>query len=67
MSYIYNFDKLHNYKVNEVGDKNASLGEMFQQLQSKGIRIPDGFASSSKAYWDYLQENDVKEKIKDAF
>ncbi len=33
-----------------VGGKNASLGEMFQQLTPLGVRIPDGFAVTAEAY-----------------
>lgn len=49
-TFIYPFDELDNSRVEEVGGKNASLGEMFQQLNSEGIRVPDGFATSSAAY-----------------
>ncbi len=44
MKLIYKFSELDNSKVKEVGGKNASLGEMFSELDSKGITIPDGFA-----------------------
>ena len=37
-----------------VGGKNASLGEMFQQLQPLGVRIPDGFAITASAYREAL-------------
>ena len=33
-----------------VGGKNASLGEMFQELTPAGISIPNGFAITSEAY-----------------
>jgi len=46
-----------------VGGKNASLGEMFRSLGSKGIAIPDGFATTSQSYWDFLTHNELKEKI----
>lgn len=65
MKLIYNFNELDNSKVSEVGGKNASLGEMFQQLSSAGIRIPDGFATSAKAYWEFIDEKNAKNKIKD--
>ncbi|MDP1538560.1 MAG: PEP/pyruvate-binding domain-containing protein, partial [bacterium] len=44
-----------------VGGKNASLGEMYNQLFKKGINIPDGFALTTKAYWYFLKENKGKE------
>src|SRR3989339_400846 len=48
-----------------VGGKNASLGEMIQQLTPKGINIPDGFATTAKAYFDFLEKAGIKEKIKE--
>ncbi|MEJ2263948.1 MAG: PEP/pyruvate-binding domain-containing protein [Anaerolineales bacterium] len=30
-----------------VGGKNASLGEMVRELKDKGIRVPDGFATTA--------------------
>ncbi len=38
-----------------VGGKNASLGEMYQELTSKGIRIPNGFAVTADAYRHFLR------------
>src|SRR6267154_1131766 len=45
-----------------VGGKNASLGEMLRSLTSKGIKVPDGFATTSQAYWDFLKMNHLDEK-----
>ncbi|MCF6207691.1 MAG: phosphoenolpyruvate synthase, partial [Sulfurovum sp.] len=36
--------------VAEVGGKNASLGEMYQNLAPLGVRVPNGFAVTSSAY-----------------
>ncbi len=66
MKLIYKFSELDNSKVKEVGGKNASLGEMYRELESKGIDIPDGFATSSEAYWKFLEGNDIHEPLKDA-
>ncbi|WP_404785001.1 phosphoenolpyruvate synthase [Altericista sp. CCNU0014] len=38
-----------------VGGKNASLGEMLQQLTSKGILVPDGFATTAHAFRTFIQ------------
>ncbi|MCA1758522.1 MAG: phosphoenolpyruvate synthase, partial [Bacteroidales bacterium] len=65
MELIYKFEELDNSKVKEVGGKNASLGEMFQQLSSKGNNIPDGFATSAEAYWNFIRENEIEEKLKE--
>jgi len=48
-----------------VGGKNASLGEMLNALSPKGVNIPDGFATTSKAYWYFLDYNNLREKIKE--
>ena len=37
-----------------VGGKAASLGEMYQQLVPKGVRIPNGFATTVSTYHDFL-------------
>src|SRR6056297_1864417 len=65
MKLIYKFEELDNSNVKEVGGKNASLGEMFQQLSSKGINIPDGFATSADAYRKFIRENEIEEKLKE--
>jgi pyruvate,water dikinase len=65
MKLTYKFEELDNSNVKEVGGKNASLGEMFQQLSSKGINIPDGFATSAETYWKYIRENEIEEKLKE--
>ncbi len=49
-----------------VGGKNASLGEMYQTLTKKGIKIPYGFATTSHAYWQVLKINKVEKKLKSA-
>ena len=47
-----------------VGGKNASLGEMYSKLSKKGIKIPNGFALTSEAYWAFLKYNKVEKRIK---
>lgn len=63
MKLIYKFEKLDNSKVAEVGGKNASLGEMFRNLGSKEVRVPDGFATSADCYRDFIEKNELKDKI----
>lgn len=52
---------IHN--IAEVGGKNASLGEMFTQLSGKGVRVPDGFATTATAFWQFLDTNDLREPL----
>ncbi len=65
MELIYKFEDFDNSKVKEAGGKNASLGEMFAELSSKGINIPDGFTSSAEAYWKFIKENDLEGPLKE--
>ena len=46
-----------------VGGKNASLGEMLTRLSSRGIRVPDGFATTAYAFWTFLDFNRLWEHL----
>ncbi|SHJ34748.1 phosphoenolpyruvate synthase [Pseudozobellia thermophila] len=46
-----------------VGGKNASLGEMYNKLTSKGVRVPNGFATTATAFWLFLRENGIREAL----
>ncbi|WP_304439743.1 PEP/pyruvate-binding domain-containing protein, partial [Oleiphilus sp. HI0043] len=61
--YIIWFDELGMNDVDRVGGKNASLGEMISHLSSVGVRVPGGFATTAQAYWDFLSENGLSERI----
>lgn len=63
MEYTKFFEEIHMNSLPEVGGKNASLGEMYNELKSDGIAIPRGFATTAKAYFDFLEQNGLKEKI----
>jgi pyruvate, water dikinase len=58
-SYILWFKELSLDDLALVGGKNASLGEMFQQLTPMGVRVPDGFAVTAQAYRDALDAADA--------
>lgn len=47
-----------------VGGKNASLGEMYQYLTKKGVKIPNGFSVTASAYNYFLRETGLRSKIK---
>jgi len=63
------FDDLQLKDIPEVGGKNASLGEMRQNLQKKGVNIPDGYAITAHAYRTLIQSagiwDNIKEVLKD--
>ncbi len=64
-AYIKFFEEINHDHKAEVGGKNASLGEMYQQLSSKDIQIPNGFATTAEAFWHFLDSNKIKDKIRD--
>ena len=49
-----------------VGGKNASLGEMIQHLTKVDVKVPNGFATTAKAYRKFLEHNNLTAKIKTA-
>ncbi len=61
--YIKWFKEIGIQDVDLVGGKNASLGEMYQNLTAEGIRIPNGFAITSEAYRHILDANNVWGKL----
>jgi len=50
--------------IDTVGGKNASLGEMLQNLTSRGINIPDGFIITAGAYYQFIEHNQLDLKIR---
>jgi len=64
---ILKFSEISKKDVTLVGGKNASLGEMFSNLGKKGIAVPDGFATTSQAYWYFLKKNGLLPKLKEIF
>lgn len=55
--------ELTRFDVGRVGGKNASLGEMIQHLAASGIQVPEGFATTADAYWEFLRLNGLSEPI----
>uniref|UniRef100_UPI00321FB9CB PEP/pyruvate-binding domain-containing protein n=1 Tax=Nitrobacter sp. TaxID=29420 RepID=UPI00321FB9CB len=51
------FEELERGNVALVGGKNASLGEMVHHLGARGVRVPPGFATTSHAYWQFVEMN----------
>ena len=56
-AYIKNFRAISIIDVPSVGGKNASLGEMVSKLASKGIPVPDGFATTVVGFELFLSKN----------
>ncbi len=62
--YVRWFDQVSIEDVASVGGKNASLGEMYQSLASRGVRVPNGFATTADAYRQFMSESGLDEKIR---
>lgn len=48
--YIRFFNEIGMGDVPLVGGKNASLGELYQNLLPEGVKVPNGFAVTAEAY-----------------
>lgn len=59
------FKDLNLNDLEQVGGKNASLGELIQNLSSAGVRVPQGFATTAEAYRDFLREAGLDSWIKE--
>lgn len=67
MKFILWFKDISMKSLPSVGGKNASLGEMYQHLTKKGVKIPDGFAITADAYWNFLDYAGIRDEIKKIF
>ena len=61
--YILKYSNINASDIGKVGGKNASLGEMIGHLSSKGINVPDGFATTSEAFWYFISYNKLGEPL----
>ena len=64
--YIRWFEEIKIEDISIVGGKNASLGEMYGELASQGVKIPNGFAVTAKAYWHVIESAGILDELKDA-
>jgi pyruvate,water dikinase len=49
--------------IEQVGGKNASLGELIVSLSSAGVRVPGGFATTADAYREFLAQSGLAAQI----
>ncbi|MBW4675132.1 MAG: phosphoenolpyruvate synthase [Desmonostoc geniculatum HA4340-LM1] len=66
-SLILWFDEVGIHDIPLVGGKNASLGEMIQQLTPKGINVPTGFATTAYAYRYFIESAGLEAKLRKLF
>ncbi|ROR15373.1 phosphoenolpyruvate synthase [Erwinia sp. JUb26] len=57
------YNELGMHDVDRVGGKNASLGEMITNLSSLGVSVPNGFATTSDAFNQFLDQSGVNQRI----
>jgi pyruvate,water dikinase len=57
------FKDIHITDVPLVGGKNASLGEMYNALTTKGVKIPNGFCVTVASYWEFIHSNKLFEPL----
>ncbi|WP_329260986.1 phosphoenolpyruvate synthase [Actinoallomurus sp. NBC_01490] len=57
------FPDLGRGDVGMVGGKNASLGELINNLGKAGVRVPCGFATTADAYQEFLSMGGLREVI----
>ncbi len=62
-AFILWFDEITHKDVPFVGGKNASLGEMYNELAKQGVNVPYGFAITAYAYDYFIEKTGIKNKI----
>jgi pyruvate, water dikinase len=66
-SFILWFDEVGIADIPLVGGKNASLGEMIQQLTPKGVNVPTGFATTAYAYRYFIKSALLDAQLRELF
>ncbi len=57
------FDQLGMADIEQVGGKNASLGELINNLSQLKIKVPNGFATTADAYRAFLEQSGLSQRI----
>ncbi len=63
--YIQWFQDIDLSSLDQVGGKNASLGEMIKHLSKSGVQVPAGFATTADAYRLFLETNKLTQRIQE--
>src|SRR6266513_4525400 len=61
--FVRRLDEVSSKDDSRVGGKNAALGEMIRALKRKGVRVPNGFATTADAFRLFVRENKIDKKI----
>ncbi len=62
-SHVRWFSEIGMDDLDQVGGKNASLGEMVSNLSDLGVNVPDGFATTAQAYHHFIGDTGLAERI----
>ena len=62
-TWIVGLDQIKLTDISLVGGKNASLGEMIQNLDHLGVKVPHGFAITTLAYRQFIAATDLDQKL----
>ncbi|MBA3536899.1 MAG: phosphoenolpyruvate synthase [Tatlockia sp.] len=57
------FQHLGMKDLEQVGGKNASLGEMISHLSDAGVSVPTGFATTADSFREFLANDGLDKKI----
>ncbi len=61
--YVLDLSEVGNGDVALVGGKCASLGELFRELTTQGVRAVDGFSTTSHSYELLLETDGLRKKL----
>jgi len=64
MEHVLWFEQIRLDDLPRVGGKNASLGEMYQTLTGRGVKIPNGFALTAEAYWHFIDKSKLRDRMR---
>lgn len=62
-TFVIPFTEIGMNDIDKVGGKNASLGEMICHLTQASVKVPNGFATTSYAFRQFLKQDDLDSKI----
>ncbi len=57
------FQQVGMRNLEQVGGKNASLGEMIQHLTAQNVSVPQGFATTADAFRAFMAQGGLDKKI----
>jgi pyruvate, water dikinase len=61
--YTLDFEQITLKDVARVGGKNASLGQLYNELRPLGVNVVDGFATTTEAYHRLLEEGGLRQRL----